>query len=130
MKARVGICAAALALCATVTASAETAAIPAWAAGAVARWDACGKLDDTIALDKTLTREELAVVLDSVLPAAGETETLSYTDVTAGTPGHDAMLRLAAAGLLQGDGLGRLYPDRTVTRQELAVHQRRICRRR
>lgn len=121
MKGRVGICTVALALCATVTASAETAEIPAWAADAVARWDACGKLNDAMPLDKTLTRKELAVVLDSVLPTPEETATLSYTDLTAGTPESDAMLRLAAAGLLQGDGLGHLYPERTVTRQELAV---------
>lgn len=121
MKSRVGICAVALALCATATVSAETMEIPAWAAGAVARWDACGKLDAAMPLDHTLTRKELAVLLDSVLPAPEETSAPSYTDLTAGTPESDAMLRMAAAGLLQGDGLGHLYPDRTVTRQELAV---------
>ena len=121
MKTRIGICAAALALCATVTASAETAEIPAWVADAVARWDTCGKLDEAMSLDHTLTRKELAVVLDSVLPTLEETAGLSYTDLTAGSPENDAMLRLAAAGILQGDGLGRLYPDDTATRQELAV---------
>ena len=120
MKARVGICAAALVLCAAVTVSAETAQVPPWVADAAARWDACGKLDDAMSLDKRLTRKELAVVLDSVLPAP-ETVSLSYTDLVPGTPENDAMLRLAAAGLLRGDGLGRLAPDRTVTRQELAV---------
>ncbi len=120
MKARVGICAAALVLCAAVTVSAETAQVPPWVADAAARWDACGKLDDAMSLDKRLTRKELAVVLDSVLPAP-ETASLSYTDLVPGTPENDAMLRLAAAGLLRGDGLGRLAPDRTVTRQELAV---------
>lgn len=121
MKTRIGVCAAALALCAAVTASAEAAEIPAWAAGAVERWDACGKLDEAMSLDHTLTRRELAVVLDSVLPTLEETAGLSYTDLTAGSPENDAMLRLAAAGILQGDGLGRLYPEDTATRQELAV---------
>ena len=78
MKTRIGVCAAALALCAAVTASAEAAEIPAWAAGAVERWDACGKLDEPMPLDHTLTRRELAVLLDSVLPVQEETAGLSY----------------------------------------------------
>lgn len=94
--------------------------MPAWAESAVSRWEQCGKLREDMRLEEEMTRGDFAVALDSVMNYTTEAEN-TYSDLPSGTSETDAILRLTAAGVLNGDGAGHVFPDQTVTREEAAV---------
>lgn len=93
-----------------------------WASEAIDRWSALGVIVGEAGLfrpDDPLTRAELAVILQRVMryqTASGQLfddlEQDWYTD---------AILKLRAAGVMQGDEYNRAFPDSPVTREEAAV---------
>lgn len=72
--------------------------------------------------DKTLTREQMAVMLDRVLKIDSQ-PTAQFHDVTpASSPwSHEAVNRMAAAGLLEGFKDGGFYPKDGINRGQMAV---------
>ncbi len=99
-----------------------------WAAAAVERWYDCGILDESGGLflwdwDAPLSRGQTAEILDRLLGLRAEAENV-YSDLPEDGPHTDAVLRCAAAGILEGSG-GRIRPEAPVTREEAAVL---VCR--
>ena len=84
-------------LCAGLLAGSALAAgdtCPAWAAEAAGQWEDCGKLDSEMDYGKTLTRGELAVMVDSVL-ALEEATGGTISDLTGVQSTDEALGRLA-----------------------------------
>lgn len=93
-----------------------------WAAAAIGRWQDCGVMRGDghgFRPGDNVTRGEAAVVLDRLAGPELQAENV-YSDLPDGAYYTAPMLRLSAAGLMQGDGAG-MRPGDTVTRQELAV---------
>ena len=93
----------------------------AWAAdsGIVTGYD-----DGTFRPEKTLTREQMAVMLARYLIRSGVSaqETLDFTDaakISAWAAGGAAMC--AGLGLVQGDARGRFLPQSRLTRAQIAT---------
>lgn len=93
-----------------------------WAAAAIQRWQSCGVMQGDghgFRPEDNVTRGEAAVVLDRLAGPELQAENV-YADLPDGAYYTAPMLRLSAAGLMQGDGAG-MRPGGVVTRQELAV---------
>lgn len=104
----------------SLPASAAAEDFPTWAATAAQRWEDCGKLEESLSPEHVMTRGEVAVAIDRVMVYAAQAENASV-DLSNDDPQAPALLRLVAAGVLQGNGAGQLLPRAPVTRQEAAV---------
>ena len=67
--------------------------------------------------DRTISRAELAAVLDRVMGYQDGVENI-YPDLPDGKWYTDSILRLARQGIFTGDERGRMKPDAPITRQE------------
>ena len=112
-----------------------TAVWPVWAAGrksfsdtanhyakaAVATWTDYGVLegypDGSFRPDGTITRAELATVLDRVMGYQNRVEN-TFSDLPGGKWYTESVLHLAAEGILQGREEGLMLPQASITRQE------------
>ena len=93
-----------------------------WAESSITRWSDYGVVqggDNGFAPNTALTRGQYAVILSNLL---GLTELApnSYADLRGDEWYAEAILKCAAAGILQGDGINS-GATRTMTRQEAAV---------
>ena len=93
-----------------------------WGEEAIVRWADYGVIEGSNGQfnpDAPITRAEMAAVIARLL---GLTETApnTFTDVEAGAWYAQAILRCAAAGIIQGSN-GMANPNGTLTRQEAAV---------
>lgn len=99
--------------------------IPDWVSSAVAAAVANGVVsgypDGTFGPDASITRSEMAVMIDRALVLQETDETLKYKD-TGSIPGYarTAVAKATSAGLLQGEG-GLFRPKDGATRAETAV---------
>lgn len=100
-----------------------------WAAGAVGAAREAGYLqgypDGTFRPDRSVTRGEVAALLNKAFKVASGQETDSFKDLT----GHwaaDSIKRLAAAGVLEGYQDGTFRPDLPMTRLDVAVALARL----
>lgn len=79
----------------------------------------------------TLTRGQLALLLDKFLDPAGSwqaTSELAYLDIREGDKYYDALCRLTGAGVVTGIPGGRFAPDQPATRAEFAAMLSRMLR--
>ena len=94
-----------------------------WSEESVGRWAGYGVLNGdengTFSPDKSMTRAEFATMLVNLM---GYTEKAQNTfqDVAANAWYADAILKLAAAGVMKGDGVNA-NPDTPISREEAAV---------
>jgi spore germination protein YaaH len=72
--------------------------------------------------DATLTREQMAVLLDRIMKL-GTSADSAFPDVTAEDESwsYEAINRIAAAGILQGYPDGSFHPDDSIVRGQMAV---------
>ena len=85
-----------------------------------------GYEDNTIKLNKTVTRAEFAQMIAGIMPEdklakKDEFKNNKFTDVNKGAWYFDAVDKLAKAGIVEGDGNGTFRPEDGITRQEVAV---------
>lgn len=96
-----------------------------WAESSINRWSAANVVNGDHAGNfnpsNTITRAELAQVLVNLLGLTDKAEAGTFTDVNAGDWFEDAVLKCAAAGIMQGDGTGLANPNSPITRQEAIV---------
>lgn len=100
-----------------------------WAEPSIERWSGCGVVvgsNGAFYPDNALTRAELAVILDRIFGWQTAAEN-TFADLADGTWYTGAVLRANAAGVLLGDG-EKVYPEKSVTRQEAAVMLSRTLR--
>lgn len=94
-----------------------------WGKDSVERWAGYGVLkgDETGAFnpDKSMTRAEFATMLVNLMGYTEKAEN-TFADVPADAWYADAVLKLAAAGVMQGDGVNA-NPNATISREETAV---------
>ncbi len=107
-----------------VTASAEYADLEGhWSAESVEKWSSAGIIqgeDGKFRPDDNITRAELAVLLDRLLiysPAEG----VQFPDVPERAWYADAITKLHAAGVMNGDENGAMRPEEFVSREETAA---------
>lgn len=79
-----------------------------------------GYADGTFGTDKTITRAEMATILNRVIAKEGQMAAITYTDVTQAHWAKEAIDRAAQRGLMDGYPGGRFQPESPVTRGELA----------
>ncbi len=98
-----------------------------WGAPSVERWSAAGVFhgneQGNFAPNKGMTRAEFATMLDNLMGYTEKAEN-AYSDVAAGDWYADAVLRLTAAGVMQGSGANAL-PNRNISREQAMVM---LCR--
>lgn len=96
-----------------------------WARDRVLRWSGYGVIegvDEThFAPDGTITRAEFFTALAQLLGGVEEADLSSFKDVDLQAGYVDGLSRAVALGLLSGDKDQNLYPERVITRQEMAV---------
>lgn len=92
-----------------------------WSANSVNRWVEAGVLtnDDNYDPDAQMTRGEFAKLLADVMGYTESAPAGTFVDI-AGSEYASYILKLAAAGVMQGDGNGHASPNDTITRQEIA----------
>ncbi len=94
-----------------------------WSAGAVDRWSGSGIFqgdeNGNFLPDKEMTRAEFAQMLDNLMgyPVKAENK---YADVPADAWYTDAVLKLTAAGVMEGDGSNAM-PNAPISREQAAV---------
>ncbi|GBF75181.1 hypothetical protein PA598K_03567 [Paenibacillus sp. 598K] len=94
-----------------------------WAAAVLDKWQGYGILqgyaNGELKPNRELTRAEFAVLLDRTFSYRDQSSA-QFADVTPGAWYAEAVARLRAAGVLAGDGNGRLWPQRPISREEAA----------
>ena len=93
-----------------------------WAQASVDRWAGAGVMNGTgsgFQPDKTMTRAEFAQMLVNLLGYTEKAEN-TFKDVPNDAWFADAVLKLAAAGVMQGDGVNA-NPNAEISRAEMAV---------
>lgn len=95
-----------------------------WAAGSIDRWSGHsvvnGYSDGRFGPDDPITRGQMAAMLDRIF-GWKETAESPFRDIRGDEWYAPAVLRAAAAGVMNGDGGGNARPDAPITRQETAV---------
>lgn len=113
----------------TVTAAAaeytDADAIPDWAQGAVDRWTDAGIMeaeeDGTFNSEHQLTRGEAAVLLCKLMGYSEMADRDTFTDLPEDKEQAEAILKLAKAGIMLGNGHKVVDPDGTLTREQMAL---------
>ncbi len=93
-----------------------------WAQEAVENWNANGVVsgyDGAFRPNDAVTRAEFATMIDNMVKYV-ETGDNPFTDLSAEKWYYDALIKLNAAGVMNGSD-GKALPDRPITRQEAAV---------
>ncbi len=94
-----------------------------WSAEAVERWSEAGILhgdeNGNFLPDKEMTRAEFAQMLVNLMGYPDKAEN-RYADVPADAWYADAVLKLTAAGIMEGDGSNAM-PDASISREQAAV---------
>ncbi len=91
-----------------------------WAEGVIDKWSGYGVIQGDggyFRPDDSITRAEVAQVTQNVIGYAATTAN-TFTDVDPNAWYADAILRLAEAGTLKGNGDGTMRPDAYMTREE------------
>ena len=100
-----------------------------YAREAVETWSGYGVLkgypDGAFRPDGTITRAELAAVLDRVMGYREKGENV-YSDLPGGAWYAQSLLHLASQGVLAGDGKGHMRPEAPITRQEACTALARV----
>lgn len=79
-------------------------------------------MDETeFAPEKPMTRAQLVQLIVRMMGLTPSGSGTSFNDVASGSWYEDAITAAAEAGIVQGVGGGHFEPDRTVTREEMAV---------
>ena len=94
-----------------------------WAGEAILRWTEANVIqgeDNSFRPDDNITRAETAAVLDRVI-GYQETADNTFRDVQAGSWYEASVLKLNAAGVMNGDGDGSLRPGTPISREETVV---------
>ena len=94
-----------------------------WSAETVEKWSAAGIIQGENGVfrpEDNITRAELAVLLDRLLCYA-PSEKKSFPDVSSSAWYADAVAKLHAAGVMNGDENGAMRPESYVSREEAAV---------
>jgi N-acetylmuramoyl-L-alanine amidase len=101
-----------------------------WAYGSLKKSISLGYLrgypDGTLRPGQAITRAEVAVLLDRILPEYKQIAPLAgkklfYQDVSPDNWAAGAIYRMKQASLIRGVELEKFYPDRNTTRAEIAV---------
>ena len=99
-----------------------------WGQSAINRWAdvgiLSGKGDGNFDPNGTMTRAEFAQMLSNMMGYTSKAANV-FTDVPSGAWYEDAMLKLMAAGVIQGNGDGTANPNGPITREQAAVM---LCR--
>ena len=94
-----------------------------WSAEAVDRWSGSGIFqgdeNGNFLPDKEMTRAEFAQMLDNLMGSPVKAEN-KYADVPADAWYADAVLKLTAAGVMEGDGSNAM-PNAPISREQAAV---------
>lgn len=94
-----------------------------WGEDAIERWSVHkviqGYTDGTFKPDNPVTRAEFATIINNILKYQEQAANV-FTDLVAGQWHYEAILKLNAAGVIEG-AYGQADPDRQITRQEAAV---------
>lgn len=100
-----------------------------WGKDSIDRWTSVGVLngkgEGVFDPDGSMTRAEFAQMLANMLGYSKMSAAGTFGDVAADAWYADAILKLAAAGVMTGDGAGNANPNAQITREEAAVM---LCR--
>lgn len=81
-----------------------------------------GYPDGTVRPDMPVTRTEAAAVMDRLLQLESDSDAnIAFTDITRSNWAYEAIIRLAASGIVQGVSERIFGPNRFVTRAEMAT---------
>ncbi|MDO4270300.1 MAG: S-layer homology domain-containing protein [Eubacteriales bacterium] len=86
-----------------------------------------GYKDGTFAPDAKITRAEFCVIADALAVGGAADGAPAFSDVAGGYWAHGVIARMAAAGLLKGDGDGAFRPESPITRREATLILRRLA---
>jgi len=100
-----------------------------WAAATIQTFEKLGVVqgyeDGSFKPNGDITRAEFAAIINRVFDVTGGDKTVDLQDVSYHWA-KDSIEKLARAGVLEGYGDGTFQPDRTISRQEMAVIISRI----
>lgn len=80
-----------------------------------------GTSETTFSPEQPIKRGDFVLLLMRMMAPGAEKLGEEFSDVPAGSYYHDAILAARALGIAQGGGENRFFPDREVTRQEMAA---------
>lgn len=116
---------------AAATAAGQAAAAPSadtqghWAREAIARWADAGILsgypDGQFRPSRTITRAELAAVVNRLFGYSADGSAAAFSDVSASAWYAEALAAAREAGYYQGDGANKALPEAAVSRQDAAA---------
>lgn len=96
-----------------------------WAKDAVDRWVKDGIMevdeDGNFRLAEKVTRAKFAIMLCKLMGYTDKADKSAFKDLPADSEAADALLKLAQAGVMAGDGQGNSMPDQPIDRQQMAV---------
>ncbi|WP_283673734.1 S-layer homology domain-containing protein [Butyricicoccus sp. Marseille-Q5471] len=102
-----------------------------WYEGAMSTWMERGIIkgyeDGSVQPERSITRGEMAVVLDRVMDYQSKAKN-SYTDLSTDNYSTDAILGASAAGVLKGYDDGTVRPNEKITREQAAVMLSRVMK--
>jgi hypothetical protein len=94
-----------------------------WASDAIYKWSAQGVIngyDGLFRPNDSITRGEMACILDNIMDYQLASKN-TFSDLKAGKFYTDAVLKVNAAGIINGDGAALLRPTDKITREEAVV---------
>ncbi len=94
-----------------------------WASDAIYKWSAQGVIkgyDGLFRPNDSITRGEMACILDNIMDYKSTSKN-TFSDLEAGQFYTDAVLKVNAAGIINGDGASLLRPTDKITREEAVV---------
>jgi len=94
-----------------------------WAEDAIEEWSEYGIIhgfEGKFRPDDSITRAEMAAIIQRTM-AYQVTAENTFVDVPADAWYEQDILKLNAAGIMLGNGIGNMYPQNTITRQEAIV---------
>ena len=94
-----------------------------WASDAIYKWSAQGVIkgyDGLFRPNDSITRGEMACILDNIMEYKSTSKN-TFSDLEAGKFYTNAVLKVNAAGIINGDGASLLRPTDKITREEAVV---------
>ena len=85
-----------------------------------------GYADGSYRPEAQITRAEFCVIASALSENISSDGAPSFTDVPGGHWAHDVIARMAAQGILQGDGDGTFRPEDPITYQEATLILQRL----
>lgn len=86
-----------------------------------------GYSDGTFRPDAPITRAEFCVIADALAAGSPSGSESTFSDVPAGYWAHGVITRMAAQGILKGEGDGTFRPENTITRADAVRILRRLA---